>query len=180
MTAVTHKPRRFSLSSIASESERWKHYWKGVLHQLTGDDVAAYLGIDPSISIKLAPRPNAYSISPNRVVISSGLLDLVETRAEFAFVLAHELAHVVLHHTDGLAAENSAEPMIRREMDADAFAIKLLKEGGFDPEAALSILSKLRQFGSENGALLEHAFPSLSVRFRALDNSINRSAKVLG
>lgn len=170
---------RTLLAVLASQKEPWEDYWRKILHQLAGDDVTASLGVIPVLSIHTAPRPNAYSISPNKVVVSSALLDLVETSSEFAFVLAHELAHVVLHHASHESTDGP-EPMIRREIEADAYAMKLLREGGFDPSAGLSVLSKLREFGRENGALLEHSYPSLSVRFKALDRRISEDSEAVG
>lgn len=167
------------MAVLVREQDHWERYWRDILHQLAGDDVSAYLGVIPVLSVQTAPRPNAYSISPNKVVISSGLLDLVETPSEFAFVLAHELAHVVLHHADR-ESPKEAGTMIRREIEADAYAMKLLRERGFDPGAGLSVLSKLREFGRENGALLEHSYPSLSVRFKVLDRTLNGQSEAVG
>lgn len=40
----------------------------------------------------------AYSMAPGFVVVSEGLMQMCKTDAELAFVLAHEMAHVIARH----------------------------------------------------------------------------------
>lgn len=44
--------------------------------------------------------PNAYSVGEGTIVVNLGLLERMETEAQLAFVLGHELAHYGLDHSD--------------------------------------------------------------------------------
>ncbi len=44
------------------------------------------------------PIPHAYTLSTGTVLVSSGLISLLDNEAQLAYVLAHELAHVSQEH----------------------------------------------------------------------------------
>lgn len=55
--------------------------------------------------------PNAYNMGDNKLFLNIGLLKHIETEAEIAFVLCHELSHQLLHHVEDnfIAAELRAK-----------------------------------------------------------------------
>ena len=100
------------------------------------------------------PMPNAYALPGGVLVVTSGLLDRIETENELAFVLGHELGHFAgrdhlrglgrglaistawallglggdqIEHLAGLASAVSARHFDRsQESDADLFGLELL------------------------------------------------------
>ncbi|MCU0321265.1 MAG: M48 family metalloprotease [Chitinophagaceae bacterium] len=58
--------------------------------------------IDRSSSI------NAYAMGGNILAVNAGLIAFANTREELAFVIAHELAHNILHHADNSMKEKAA------------------------------------------------------------------------
>lgn len=55
--------------------------------------------------------PNAYNMGDNKLFVNIGLLKHIESEAEIAFVLCHELSHQLLHHVEDnfIAAELRAK-----------------------------------------------------------------------
>ncbi|TAL38482.1 MAG: hypothetical protein EPN97_04085 [Alphaproteobacteria bacterium] len=75
---------------------------------------------------------------PPIVVISKGAIDKFETEDELAAVIAHELTHHRIFERIGAHANSNPE-----ESSADAWAVKLLQEGGYNPSAMLTMLEKV-------------------------------------
>jgi predicted Zn-dependent protease len=44
------------------------------------------------------PTPTAYTLSTGTIYISTGMVSLLDSQAQLAYVLAHEMAHVQLNH----------------------------------------------------------------------------------
>ncbi|KAL6747229.1 peptidase family M48-domain-containing protein, partial [Haematococcus lacustris] len=116
------------------------------------------------------PTPNAFVVPGGKVVVFSGLLDMLASEEELAAVLAHETAHVLArHHAERISSLNVFAllrilcwtllgfglpqsvmvlgvflPYSRRaEYEADAIGIRLMARACFDPVAATTMLSKL-------------------------------------
>lgn len=51
-----------------------------------------------SFKIMVNPIPTAYTLSTGTVLISSGMVSLLDNEAQLAYILAHELAHVYKDH----------------------------------------------------------------------------------
>ncbi len=81
---------------------------------------------------------NAYTSGLNIISVNAGLLEFVKSREELAFILAHELAHNHLKHTDN-AIEKSAEWLTSEEYFASLKDIKNAKYEKF------SMLKKMAQ-----------------------------------
>ncbi len=80
---------------------------------------------------------NARAIG-QRVVVDSGLERLLKEDDQLAFVIAHEIAHVLLGHTDPAREKDINNKPIRIEMEksADALGVELMYDAGYPPEAA--------------------------------------------
>lgn len=152
---------------------------KNILHDFAGDDISAYFGVTPAIMITADSAPNAYVTKINEIVLSNGLLKVVDSKAELAFVVAHELGHIVLRHNAADSSRyaftgdsNVLHDGIAREIEADAFALKLLGASGFEPRSALRLLSRLAAFGADQGLTLTQSYPSLEARLAALNGQL--------
>lgn len=51
-----------------------------------------------SFKVIVSPIPHAYTLSTGTVLVSTGMIALLENEAQLAYVLAHELAHVYKDH----------------------------------------------------------------------------------
>jgi len=146
---------------------------QGVLHQLMGDDIKAFTGFMPTIEIKKNVFPNAFARGEATIVLTTGLLRQIESEDELAFVLAHEIAHLMKH--SGQSSEHTLFPQrsklksaLELEYEADVFAVQLLKRAGFSPLAGAGILERNGHFGSEFGSPLFATHPSLLARLERL------------
>jgi predicted Zn-dependent protease len=51
-----------------------------------------------SFKVVVSPIPHAYTLSTGTVLVSTGMISLLDNEAQLAYVLAHELAHVYKDH----------------------------------------------------------------------------------
>lgn len=68
-----------------------------------------------------------------RLDLAAGIAD----EAEFAAVVAHELAHNALRHRARLAGDRSVAKVRATEIEADRLAVWLMADAGYDPLAAV-------------------------------------------
>lgn len=70
--------------------------------QRIGERIVAVAGAGPKSWEFNAIRddtPNAFALPGGKVGVNTGMLDMVENDAQLAAVLAHEIAHVMAHHS---------------------------------------------------------------------------------
>ena len=88
-------------------------------------------------TLKLSKEHNAFSDRSN-VAITSGLVELVGSDDELAFVIGHELAHTVYGDSDKSEFSRRA-----KERRADLFATHAIRCTGFDPDAGSTLMARL-------------------------------------
>lgn len=103
--------------------------------------------------------PNAFSLGAGVIVLTKGMIRETRTEAELASVIAHEMAHQLLGHTQA-ALKNSLEEShdaphavfsLEDEIEADRVGLKLLDVGRYD---------------------VRHAVFALSIAYRSLDEFV--------
>lgn len=153
-------------STDLSTENIWITQGQKILHHIAGDDTAAFFGVNPSLRLIRSPAVHA-SVSHNGTVfVSSGMLKLIETESEYAFIIAHEMAHILLGHHHTFAT--SPRDAIATELQADSLAIELLRESGFEESSGAALLTRISGFGPRSGLTIARLFPSLRPRLRAL------------
>ncbi len=82
-------------------------------------------------------RVNAWATGTT-IMLEGGVERLLASDDELAWVIAHEMAHIVLGHTDPAKSGDRANAQLRSimERDADALSVRLMLRAGFAPEAA--------------------------------------------
>jgi hypothetical protein len=153
-------------------NERWLHDSREILHAFAGDDLTAYFGFRPRIHITNQASPNAFAVRPDSIVVSSALLHIIDSTSEFAFVIAHELGHLVLDRKDSIHSfaplEATAHDPVAHEVAADTYAIELLQSAGFDPSAGRALLTKIGGATVRAGVSMATVFPSIPARLSAM------------
>lgn len=118
----------------------------------------------PAVELRVVRSGTLAETMLGRIVVANeSLADLPE--GERLFILAHELGHCVEHHWDQLGAlylrwipgevvpaktdavanalgREASALAHQHELDADAFALRLLAQLGEDPAAALSVFAR--------------------------------------
>lgn len=113
----------------------------------------------------------------SRIAVHSALEALLREDSELAFVISHELAHVILEHT-GLGKEAQVKDRgvrQRIETEADHLGILLMAQAGFDSMAAVRANSKMHQTNGPITRLLglHGAYMSKSERTAFLSTRAN-------
>lgn len=146
------------------------------------------------VQVVEAPSVNAYALPGGYVFLSRALVDGLENAEdELAFLIAHEMGHVVRGHPTEkvfldtlLGAVRSGQLLAQlvslghsreQELEADEFALELLVKAGFRSEAGLDLMDRL--------AISEHArsplesywstHPSLAERRQHLRRVLQRA-----
>lgn len=123
------------------------------------------------------PEPNAFALPGGFIFISRSLVDLCRhDRNEVAFILGHEMGHVIRGHAMSRIVSNSAIAVASRvapirglltgwlhrvgvqflesaysqdiESEADRFGVHLVAAAGYDPQACVQLLSRLAGLNS--------------------------------
>ena len=146
---------------------------------------------------------NAVSLPGGYVYIFKDLFDELETDDQIAGVVAHEVAHITARHAvkriqnaygamilQGLATQSNAkvaqgvnfalisifsEYSQQDEFEADRLGVKYMKKAGYDPNAMVAVLTKLRE-DEEKGPAREYSYwrthPFLSQRISVVNQAI--------
>jgi len=143
---------------------------------------------------------NAFALPGGFIFVTHALLDKIELdRDELAYILSHEIMHVVLKHpinrilTDysaqvisnifvkggaiGLIAKQLIGSLLRssysqdNELEADNYAVRLMNSAGFDPLASKSLLAKLAASSPENLPVYNYflSHPAISERIEKIE-----------
>lgn len=144
----------------------------------SGQELTFSLDPQPACRVRFEVVPGQKLVARNTgelIQLSAGYLELLGSDL-FAAVVAHELAHSVLHHrtrlvaagvSKGLLAEFGRNGRLNRqiEREADLISVHLLRNAGYDPAAAVRLWD---QYGGRiSGGLLRsrtHDAPSERAR----------------
>jgi hypothetical protein len=121
--------------------------------------------------------------SDGRVIqIAYGLVSRVDDR-ELAAIVAHELAHAVLHHRDRLSAADVKKGLLgefgrnkrlnrQAEVEADRLSVYLLANAGIDPRVAPAFWRSKLGKRLSGGIFHDAAHPGADARAQLLDDEI--------
>ncbi len=108
-----------------------------------GDEHTLELTSELTCNIKVtlftSEKSNA-SAGGNAISFDYGINRLLSDDGELAFVVAHEMAHVILQHVPDKPGSISRSQM---EIDADDLGMKLFIAAGYNPDFAVSAIRKL-------------------------------------
>lgn len=141
---------------------------------------------------------NAFALPGGFVFITDSLLDLCQgDRDEVAFLLGHEMAHILRNHSrDRLMADtvmsaiqtrlSGAAGMLKdllgagysqdQELEADREALRLVEAAGFDPHGGVRVLVRLAGISPDPSGLEQYfsSHPNKSDRVLALEKLLAR------
>ncbi len=127
-------------------------------------------GMKWEFAVIRSPEVNAFVVPGGKVVVYSGLLNMVSSEDELAAVLAHEVAHILARHAAERMTQGSIIELIRMiaylgfgiplfsgplqalfflpnsrqaESEADTIGVQLAARACYDPLAAASVFRKL-------------------------------------
>lgn len=133
-----------------------------------------------SFEIIKGDEPNAFALPGGFIFVTNSLMELCQYKQdEVAFILAHEMGHVMRGHAmnriisnSAIAAASRAAPVrgaisgwVRKvgvqflesaysqdmESDADKLGVRLVAAAGYDPQACVQLLSRLAELSKPAG-----------------------------
>ncbi|GEM_PF-5383352 len=154
------------------ESEAYQAYVRNVARRVAS--FSDRPGLDYQFEILDTFMVNAMALPGGYVYVTRGLLEKVETEAQLAAVLAHELGHISAYHSEkrtqlqlasiftSVAAVSATDgrslvggiigtDMLARgytrgaEYEADELGMTYLRRAGYDPRAMIEFLTMLRE-----------------------------------
>jgi predicted Zn-dependent protease len=116
-------------------------------------------GIGYRFHVARTPMINAFALPGGHVIVTTGMLGFVQSNAELAEAIGHEIAHVDLHHAaERHQLQYRLGPLLElfhrlaampytadQELDADAEGLRLSSAAGYDPAAAPVLFTRLQQ-----------------------------------
>lgn len=146
------------------------------------------------------PTPNAFALPGGKIFFHTGMLELMDSEAELAGVLAHEIAHSVLSHSYKRIGEsaltgtatNLISSMLGRgagaasnvgglllsqkfsrdkEKQSDILGLRVLDAAGYSADGLYNVMAKLKKL-SGGGASLLSSHPASEERMRYLEELI--------
>lgn len=97
------------------------------------------------------------------IVISTEFIRSLEHEAEFAFVVAHEIAHLALNHYDQNTSSLTPHERQTLEHEADTSALLMVIRAGYDPYVASQAIERVRFHGEG-----KDSHPELAARIRSI------------
>jgi len=149
-----------------------------------------------------SPQINAFVVPGGKVVVYSGLLNIMAKEDELAFVLAHEISHVIARHADermttasllgilkvffymafgfsidGVLVLGLELPYSRRaETEADMIGLELMAESCYDPRWAPGVHQKIEKATpNSNMPTFLSTHPANDARIKALANGVPKA-----
>lgn len=148
-------------------------------------------------------EPNAFALPGGFIFVTRSLVELCQwNQDEVAFILAHEMGHVIRGHAmsrivsnSAIAAASRAAPVrgllsgwLRRvgvqflesaysqdlESEADKLGVRLTAAAGYDPHAAVQLLRRLAKLNSPAGQFDLGSYFSSHPPFNVRIHNINR------
>ncbi len=123
----------------------------------------------PQIVIENGRGLNAHA-EAGRISVSRPLIDLAQTDDQLAMVIAHEMGHLLLGHTDPAAMSLDEDSAREEELHADYVGVYLVARAGFQPRAAVELWPNLIAAQPQllGGGKLH---PGVGERYRALKSA---------
>lgn len=137
------------------------------------------------ISIINASEANAFSLGAGRIIITTSLIKQINSEAELASILAHEMAHQLLAHnlealeSSIMKSEGSPKGHTffskEQELQADTLGVKISFFAGYDPSYfsyPLELYFQNRKSGQSNEKFIKQRMINIEKTIESL-NSFN-------
>lgn len=200
--AAEHAAGRDMADAVLSEFEPDPDEAPGqLLNELLGRLTNCLTKQNRQFAVRLvrSAEANAFALPGGFLFVTRPLVELCQSEPnELAFILGHEIAHVVHKHAlDRMLSSSISDALLRsipiagllrsqfagvlrqllqsgysqdQELDADEFGLRLSRAAGFDTAAAAQMLARLRDRSGDPLELLAYfaSHPPFDVRIRRL------------
>ncbi|HBO84003.1 MAG: hypothetical protein A2073_08055 [Deltaproteobacteria bacterium GWC2_42_11] len=116
--------------------------------------ISRITGVNIKVVIIKDNTPEAYVYPGGLIVLTKGILDIAKTNDELAFIIGHEISHVI---NDGssetifrIIGEHDLPFNIKEEILADISGMNYAEKAGFNPFASVKLLTKMLHNSSQS------------------------------
>lgn len=185
------KSKRRIIGTVLSKGnacEEKQKYFTKIMNKLIASSKLKTPNGRPSIVVSCAgedKKPSARLVAGKYIVISDRITDIANSEDELAAIIGHELAHFTLAHQHRLIYKFTNERIINKsisrklkkahEREADLAGLKLMANAGYNPNYAITQLSKIKN--SLQRPNTQHSHPDFDTRIMLLSQQI-RSCKL--
>ena len=166
-------------SHVVLESLFSAHYTERLVAKLLPMDKQREKWLS-AIRVKIVRDKEVFSFStPSSIIfISTALVRNLRGESELAFVIAHELGHILLGHHRAGKKNVSLEKSVREKMElaADSFALRRIALAGFNPAVSLFVLSRI--YGSATCLQGNLSHPGLKQRLLKMSIEMKRYVRL--
>ena len=146
--------------------------------QLVRLTIAGQAGCGGDVILSNSSDLNAWS-DGHHVMVTTAMMQQTRSDDELAFVIAHEMAHNILGHSDKMDSPGllalfgfGSSRVKHMEMDADSYAVPLMTYAGYAPQAGVSFLGTARRRMWWSDMSIDH--PSFGRRMKIVEAAIAR------
>jgi predicted Zn-dependent protease len=129
----------------------------------------------PEVTILKSNELIALSSQTNEIILSAKLIKKINSESQLAFILAHELAHIISGDNSQIWADpiDAYSKSKKEELQADQKALEYIIQAGYDPRQALMALAQI--YSSDSVDTDNESHPELADRLFTLQKIIMTS-----
>ncbi len=117
--------------------------------------------------------PNAFVTEQGTVYLTLGLIMDVKNKDELAFIISHEISHVMLRHT---TEENEVDNRFK-EYHSDMLGLALMMRAGYNPCEVPKLFMRWSMYGGTNIATKSHPAGVQRALYTTLPMCLNQGAQ---
>lgn len=134
------------------------------------------------VDVTACTHPRAAISNGGWINICLPLAMSFEFEDEIAFIIAHEVSHLLAGHLSGPNKSKAPEFQVDQEIDADCMGIELAVRAGYSPDGAINFLRKVRNYEVDQGNVdhlintkrrLSYAYRFVDERFAEASRSVS-------
>jgi len=123
---VCHLPR--SLRPTVTTTRCCRRYINAIGQRLVPKDSPNIY----SFKLLLDPIPKAEALSTGTILVSTGMVSMLDNEAQLAYVLGHEIAHVEKNHAYTIVRMSVLEPALNEEKEKETKEKRAIGRSGHD------------------------------------------------
>lgn len=128
------------------------------------ESIESLMGIRVRLVVLDSKKIDAYVHPMGYIVLTNGLLEHFGSNSEIAFILAHEMAHLIREHykdVEEVMGLSKGSYDLEKEIEADRYAVLYMEALHYQPGTSIKVLEGLLTLKSGNSSQIEKRIKAL-------------------